>query len=196
MSDSKIRLAANQIAAFDEFVAEFGQETDRAAVLLGGAKLDDVLLRILAQFLIPNATSRDEFLEAEGPLSTFSARINATYRLGIIDADFARSLHLVRKIRNDFAHEIAGAKLDWGKHRDRITALCSAIAKTDIFREVKRSYFDGKEGTRGDFLTCLVILVARLEGIYQKTQCLIVMKPYGIIPKSYDSKQAGKSVKK
>jgi len=196
MPNTKVKLDPDQIAAFELFVTEFGQETDRAAVLLGAAKLDELLLGVLMQFLIPNPSSKDEFLEPDGPLSTFSARIHAIYRLGIIDNDFARSLHLIRKIRNDFAHEIAGAKLDWGKHRDRITALCSAIGKTEIFREVKKKYFEGKDGPRGDFLTCLVILVVRLEAICQRTQCLTRMKTYGVMPKTADAKKVGKSAKK
>jgi DNA-binding MltR family transcriptional regulator len=39
-----------------------------------------------------------------GPLSTFSARINLAHALRIIDDAEYRDLHIIRRIRNDFAH--------------------------------------------------------------------------------------------
>jgi hypothetical protein len=65
--------------------------------------------RLLRTFLIPCNTSEDPLFDgANAPLSTFNARIEMAYRLGVIDATFSRNLHLVRKIRNDFAHNVTG----------------------------------------------------------------------------------------
>ncbi|MDP3830347.1 MAG: hypothetical protein Q8Q47_03695, partial [Ignavibacteriaceae bacterium] len=97
---------------FYEFVNEFIAESDRAAVILGTAKLDFLLYQILTKYFIPVAGSSDDLLEGDSPLTTFSSKINICYRLGIIDTQFARTLHLIRKIRNSFAHEISGCNLD------------------------------------------------------------------------------------
>jgi hypothetical protein len=71
---------------YKTFVEEFRSESDRAAVILGVAKLDVVMYQIIQQALLPSASSNDELLDGDTPLSTFSAKINFLYRLGIIDA--------------------------------------------------------------------------------------------------------------
>jgi hypothetical protein len=96
-------------ARFEKFAQEFHAESDRAAVILGAAKLDELLRELLEKCFLPKVGDYDELLGDEGgerPLSALSARINAAYRLGLISADFTRSLHRVRKIRNRFAHRV------------------------------------------------------------------------------------------
>src|SRR5438128_2585584 len=92
-------------AEFKRFAEDFKSESDRAAVILGAAKLDMMLFQILQARLVSCATGKDELLEGDNPLSTFSARINVAFRLGLITSELARALHLVRRIRNSFAHE-------------------------------------------------------------------------------------------
>jgi hypothetical protein len=87
-------------AEFKRFAEDFKSESDRAAVILGAAKLDMMLFQILQARLIACASGKDELLEGDNPLSTFSARINIAFRLGIITSELARALHLVRRIRN------------------------------------------------------------------------------------------------
>lgn len=43
---------------------------------------------------------------ANGPLSSFSARIDILMGFGFISRDVYKDLHLVRKIRNRFAHDL------------------------------------------------------------------------------------------
>ena len=62
-------------------------------------------------------------MEAEGPLGSFRSRIDVAYRLSLVDEAFARALHLVRRIRNDFAHESSGARIDSGAHAARVREL-------------------------------------------------------------------------
>lgn len=102
----------HQLATFEEFVGQFRAETDRVAVILGAAKLDYLLFQLVDRVLIPNHGKEDDLLDDNRPLSSFSARISLAYRLGKIDASFAKALHLIRKIRNDFAHKIPDARLD------------------------------------------------------------------------------------
>jgi hypothetical protein len=93
------------IGDFRSFVAEFKDESDRAIVVLTAARLDLLLLSVLQKHLVPNPAKTDDFFETEGPGTSFSNKIMLANRLGLIDDDFARALNLVRRTRNDFAHE-------------------------------------------------------------------------------------------
>lgn len=97
--------------AFNAFIQEFAKESDRASVILVGAKLDYLLAHLLERFLLANTGSTDELLDIDRPLGTFSARIHAGYRLGLISADFARVLHIFRRLRNDLPMRPLEARL-------------------------------------------------------------------------------------
>lgn len=148
--------------AFKEFVEEFKGESDRAAVILGAAKLDSLLMQILDRFLLPSLSSNDELLDGDSPLSTFSARINSCYRLGLISSEFAKSLHLVRRIRNAFAHETSGCSLSTGAHSDRIKSLLLPLRPLPFFSEF-RDHFFGEASPSVEFKACLAMMAARLE---------------------------------
>lgn len=149
---------------FSEFAEEFKGESDRAAVILGAAKIDQLLGMILEKFLLPCPNSTDNLFANNGPLGTFSAKIDFSYRLGLVDASFARSIHLIRRIRNDFAHEVYGARLDSGSHKDRVKALVAEIKDHKWFALLKRDFFDDEKSYRADFSTALGLVIARLDG--------------------------------
>lgn len=171
---------------FSAFAEEFKNETDRAAVVLGAAKLDFLLYQILNKYLIPNTGSRDELLEGDSPLSTFSAKIHLVYRLGFIDAAFARALHLVRKIRNSFAHEVSGCSLLLGGHHDRIKELARPFEGNEVYNGFKRVFFGDKDGTRSDFYTTLGAMVVRLERVLENTT-QIESTPLSLVPPGKDT---------
>lgn len=148
--------------AFTAFVEEFKGESDRAAVILGAAKLDSLLGQLLDRFLLPSTGSTDELLEGDSPLSTFSSRINACYRLGLISAQFAKSLHLVRRIRNGFAHELSGCSLDSGSHSDRLRSLLAPLRPLPFFAHF-RDHFFNEVTPSTEFKACLAMMAARLE---------------------------------
>jgi hypothetical protein len=149
--------------SFELFIHEFKNETDRAAVIVGAAKLDLVMYQILQRFFLPSPRSDDELFEGESQLSTMNAKINILYRLGIIDADFAKALHLVRKIRNDFAHDISGCDLSSGSHRNRVRELFAPFEAYPKVEEAQQLFFKNSTGPSADFRTILAILAAQLE---------------------------------
>jgi len=149
---------------FKAFVEEFAGETDRAAVILGAAKLDTLLYQLLGKVLVPYPSGQDDLLDGDSPLSTFSSRINAAYRLGLIDAQFCRALHLIRRIRNAFAHELSGSTLDSGPHRDRVKELVLPYKGLPFVQEFGKRYFKGKKpGPSADFGIILAIMIFRLD---------------------------------
>ena len=148
---------------FREFVDEFRDESDRAAVLLGAAKLDQILFQLLQRRLLPSTTGRDSLLDGDSALGTFSARINACHRLGLIDGEYARALHLIRRIRNAFAHEVSGCSIRSGGHRDRIRDLEAPFKPYPQYANFRKQFFEGLEGPEYTFRAVLAVIVGRLE---------------------------------
>ena len=80
-------------------------ETDRGALIVAAALLEDALEHMLSARLVPSPERDDELFSGPyAPLSTFSAKIDFAYRVGLIRLSVRSSLHLLRKIRNEFAH--------------------------------------------------------------------------------------------
>ena len=103
---------------------EFSKETDRAAVIVAASMLDELLRTLLVAKFVPISSTNDDLFDgANAPLGTFSSRIEMAYRTGLISVKFARDLHLVRRIRNDFAHNIHGASFEDTRVKQRIAEL-------------------------------------------------------------------------
>ena len=136
MSEQKKKHDYSPVEALDSFINGLTNERDRATVILVAAKLDLSLSQLLQKHLIPVPVSKDELLEPDGPLSNFGPKINMAYRLGLIDALFSHSLHLIRRIRNSFAHEVEGCTLNSGAHRDRVKELISPVENLELFTKL------------------------------------------------------------
>jgi hypothetical protein len=171
---------------FREFVNEFRGESDRAAVILGASKLDQMLGMVLEKFLRPSANSTDDLFSNNGPLGTFSAKIELTYRLGLIDSSFCRSIHLSRRIRNNFAHEVYGASLSSGSHKDRVKSLVSLIKDHEWFSIIKNNYFDGADDPRSDFSAALGLMIVRLEGLLHHMESVSLENERSLVPTKYN----------
>lgn len=79
--------------------------SDRAAVIVGGAIIDEILRDILESFLLESASnSNNNIFSGNGPLATFSSKISMAYSLGLIGKWEKDRIDVIRKIRNDFAH--------------------------------------------------------------------------------------------
>ena len=176
--------------AFKEFVEEFKNESDRAAVILGAAKLDALLGQILDRFLLPCTSSTDELLEGDSPLATFSARINICHRLGLISPQFAKSLHLVRRIRNGFAHELAGCSLNSGSHSDRLKSLLAPLRPLPFYRRFHDRFFD-KMTPSTEFKACLAMMAARLETRASATTQVLAEKVWNFPQSSWADPSTG-----
>jgi len=167
---------------FKIFAAEFLNETDRAAVILGAAKLDILLYQILERFLLAEASSTDVLLDGDSPLATFSAKIKLVYRLGLIDKDIARALNLVRRIRNSFAHELSGISLNTGSHRDRVKELVAPFKVLPGFQQFLNEYFKDKPGPAGEFRAVVATLSLRLEGLFDAISPIDDKNAFTLIP--------------
>ena len=91
---------------FLPYMELLNKESHRGAVLISTGFLEQQLKDILLAFMLNSAQSEDLVGGHNAPLGTFSSRISACYALGLITEDEQHDLTLLRRIRNDFAHDI------------------------------------------------------------------------------------------
>jgi mannitol operon repressor len=105
------------------FLQEFQAESDRGAALVGAALLDARLERLLLSHLLPGKFADELVGGGNAPLGTFSSRIKMCYALGLITTAEREDLHIIRAIRNEFAHREHGISFDDLK----IESFCSSL---------------------------------------------------------------------
>lgn len=120
-------------SSFQAFMEEFVTESDRAAVILGAAKVEFQLGQMLDTYLLPSTSASDDLLEGDAPLATFSAKIKICHRLGLIDNAFVKLLNTFRKLRNGFAHEVTNSSLAAGSARDRVFSMAEPFRNARFY---------------------------------------------------------------
>ena len=86
------------------FVRELQAQNDRGQIIVGAAYIDDCLRTLLLAHFINNTKVADDLLNEHGPLGSFAAKIELCYLLHLVDKDERHDLHIIRKMRNEFAH--------------------------------------------------------------------------------------------
>jgi DNA-binding MltR family transcriptional regulator len=103
MSDRDVFLQKN-FERVKRFRESLTPETDRGCAITAAAFVDEELKQLLSAALVDERELVDEAFKRNGPLATFSARADFAFLLGLLSRDAWRDLHLLRRIRNDFAH--------------------------------------------------------------------------------------------
>lgn len=139
---------------FDLLIEQFSKESDRAAVILVASIIDETLETLLKAYLVPIPNAQDSLFDsATSPLSNFSSKIDMAFRVGLISGKFARDLHIIRKIRNSFAHDIYGCDFNNGKVMSRVRELENSASRDWIASKSSIKREDNLlDGTRGVFL--------------------------------------------
>lgn len=109
-------------------IQELEQQSDRGAAIIGLAWLEESLHEALVSFMTDDKTARDRLFRQSGPLSTFSAKIDLARLLGMCTTTIASDLHILRGIRNEFAHSVlakdnTALSFDTSHIRDKCLAL-------------------------------------------------------------------------
>lgn len=166
---------------FDSLLASLKDESERAKVIISAAFLDESLDETLKQSLVSNSSSTDRlFDQANSPLSVFSNKIDFCYRLGIISNDLARSLHLIRRIRNEFAHNIAGCSFADRRVSSRVDELYKLHKLFSKYEGLGEIF---GHGTEAKFLISVILILGCLEQVKGITHHIPAMKsewPYRI----------------
>ncbi|MFC0610227.1 hypothetical protein ACFFGQ_20980 [Rufibacter quisquiliarum] len=163
MTRRKVIIGLHSDEDFNDIIEEFKKESDRACVILSAAKLDAQLYLLLSKVFKPALSNNDELLDGDSPLGTFSSKINIAYRLGLIDSHFTKALHLIRRIRNAFAHEFKTMSLATGGHADRIRELVVHFKDYAEYHDFKENHFGKASGLNIDFKIIVTIAIIRLD---------------------------------
>lgn len=112
------------LSCFPKFNESISKETDRGAAIVCAALIEDGLRESLLARFVQRADKEDELLNgSNAPLSSFSAKIDIAYRVGLIGMEIRSSLHLIRKVRNEFAHNSGDISFESESIHDRIREL-------------------------------------------------------------------------
>ncbi len=92
----------------EDFMAELVESNDRSAIITMSSLTDAGVEFLLIQNLpaLKHATEQqiNKAMSHDGPLGTFSARIDMVFYLGLIDDALRNQLHDLRALRNAVAH--------------------------------------------------------------------------------------------
>lgn len=105
-----------------DFLKEFQAETDRGAALVGAALIDERLKRLLRSHFL-DVKEADGLLGKNAPLGSLDTCIKAAYCLGLITESEFNECDIIRRVRNEFAHEVHG--LDFSN--DKVRDLCGNL---------------------------------------------------------------------
>lgn len=151
MTDPELRDKANELLPIltmmsrDEMLNSEGQ---RAAIIMGSSRVDDSLRNLLTSQLIESTGSSDNLFDPDRPLGSFSSRISLAYRMGLIDKSLESALQIVRKIRNNFAHEGSPMSLEEEPHIDRLRELNRLTDQSKIKPHLKVIMIRGLRDSR------------------------------------------------
>lgn len=160
---------------------EIFSSTDRTAVIVGLALLDDLLQKIIYTFLIGETDEHDKEIEyimeakerifdplKNGVLSTLSSKIEMAFLLGLINYETRVILKDLAKLRNKFAHKHTLREFDdfidkkdkkdlteFKKHGDEFLISISGMHNpSDLYKDLH---------VRETYRSILPILLAQLE---------------------------------
>jgi hypothetical protein len=109
---------------YKEMVEMFKGETDRGAAVLAGSYVEN-FLGIYLTACMTDQTVTDRLFGANGALSTFANRIDFAQAFGFLPPALCADLHLIRKIRNHFAHHPKNASFSHSPVREWVSSLAS-----------------------------------------------------------------------
>ncbi|GAB2883201.1 hypothetical protein GCM10027046_09610 [Uliginosibacterium flavum] len=86
--------------------SELNDQTDRGAAIVGVAWVEEEMQAAIKSFLEEDKKAWDRLFGRSGPLATLSSKIDLARLLGMCSKVIASDLHILREIRNEFAHTV------------------------------------------------------------------------------------------
>ena len=151
------------------------EERGRGAVLVGVARVDAALERLLQAVLLPSPGRSDSLFQTDRPLGSFGARISLAHRLGLIETAVERALHTLRRVRNAFAHSSDSASLSDPAYAERLAQAYRDARANPLWGPLE-SVLTKADGASDppvdpalrDYILLITILVAFLEATAQQ----------------------------
>ena len=108
-----------------DYQIELSEESDRGAAILAAANFEEWLGSIISGYFAKLDSELKRKLFENGALSTFSAKLDFGFALGFYDKDTLSKLHVIKTIRNKFAHSTKPMRFDG----DSILSMCRKLDK-------------------------------------------------------------------
>jgi hypothetical protein len=145
-------------------------ERGRGAVLVGAARVDAVLERLIKAVLAPVNPKDDGLFKPERPLGSFGAKIALAARMGLIDGAVEKALHTLRRVRNAFAHSSGDVGLTDPAHKTRLADAYTEARSNPLWRPVEQLLLEkgSVDSELRDYILLITILVAFLEATAQQ----------------------------
>jgi DNA-binding MltR family transcriptional regulator len=140
------------------YLSELAGQTDRGCGIVAAAMLETVLERTLRKRFVDG--SAGALFVPYGPLSSLSGKIDTCLALGLIVASEHRDLHVIRRIRNDFAHDLHKTSFDDEPMKSQVNGLALGVARL-LGTQAK--------STRKNFESAFAVLLGFLLQKLQKT---------------------------
>ena len=137
---------------FIAFLDILNKESERGAVLVAAAMIDDLLGRCIKSFLVEDEEVDRLLVGFNAPLGTLSARTLAALAFGILSKDEYEECERLRKIRNVFAHNIHSSFVE-----QRLIDLCANLEMS------AKDYDDVRVGARGQYSTSAISIILNLN---------------------------------
>lgn len=163
----KMQAEQPHLASYYAYVKELRNESPRGQVLIASSVIEDQLGAMLSAHLIEGAVAKSLIDDPRGPLATFSARSSLANALGLISPEEHKSCEIIRKIRNEFAHN-----LRVNRYTNKIVDLCNnfTLAVNDFPEKHRPKDFD-----RLTMVACVLIIrfsyrvssIAAKRAVYQ-----------------------------
>jgi DNA-binding MltR family transcriptional regulator len=106
-----------------KIVDKINEADDRSAAILAEALLEDRLTKAILARLREDKVVVGEMFKGYGPLASFKAKIDLAFLMGLIEPPFHSYLHIIREIRNRFAHHLEAYDFDVPMIKDRCSRL-------------------------------------------------------------------------
>lgn len=114
--------------AFTQYLEIISGESDRGAILVAATLLDEGLEKALKKKLVEPAKQDPLFAGGFAPLRSFAAKIELSFRLGLITRETRQMLDLFRDLRNDCAHGTDPVSLNDQRLQDRMRGVFNHLA--------------------------------------------------------------------
>jgi DNA-binding MltR family transcriptional regulator len=142
--------------------------SERGGAIISVSHLDEQLTSLLKAFFVNDPKAADQMLEDPGPLSSFWARIELAFLLGLISSRERRMLNLMRKIRNDFAHGSAPVSFSQSPVKERCLELDAKVLES--LESKVQDYPNPEKKFFAAFSFMLIVLVHRREQLTRREE--------------------------
>lgn len=109
-------------------------ESERGVVLINATILDEVLKEAIESHLVEHKDVKKLTEGFNAPIGTFHSRILLSFAIGLIPEDEYKQLELIRKIRNEFAHNVEASF-----ESKSVVSHCWSLAHSPLFANLQDS---------------------------------------------------------